>query len=117
MALPWHLYVMACLYLLAGLNHFRNPKVYTRIIPPALPAPKLLNILSGLAEIILAITLCLPATSKWAAWGIIILLIAVFPANIYMYTNKKAAQALPTWVLLVRLPLQFVLMGWAYLYT
>lgn len=117
MALPWHLYVMAVLYIVAGLNHFRVPKLYTRMIPPALPAPKALNSMSGLAEIVLGIALCIPTVSSWAAWGIIILLIAVFPANVYMYTNKRAGMGLPKWVLLLRLPLQFALILWAYLYT
>lgn len=117
MELSWHLYFMAGIYILAGLNHFRNPKMYVRIIPDYLPAPKLLNICSGLAELILGILLCIPATSKFGAWGIIFLLIAVFPANIYMLTNPKASFGLPKWILWLRLPLQFLLIYWAYLYT
>ncbi len=117
MALPWHLYIMAALYILAGLNHFRVPKIYLRMMPPYLPAHRLLNYSSGAAEVLLGILLCIPATSHLAAWGIIALLIAVFPANVYMYTNEKAALGLPKWVRLVRLPLQAVLVWWAYLYT
>lgn len=108
---------MAVLYIAAGINHFRVPKMYLRIIPPAFPAPKLLNKLSGLAEIVLGVMLMIPEVSPWAAWGIIALLIAVFPANIYMVTNKKAGSGLPAWVLWARLPLQLVLLYWAYLYT
>ena len=108
---------MATLYILAGLNHFRKPKMYLRIIPPALPKPVLLNKISGLAEILLGIGLCIPAVSVWAAWGIIALLIAVFPANIYMATNAKAGMGLPKWLLLLRLPLQVILILWAYNYT
>jgi len=117
MHLPWHLYLMALIYFLAGLNHFRVPRLYARIIPPALPAPKVLNIISGLAEIALAIALCIPKVSSYAAWGIIALLVAIFPANVYMYTNPKAGMGLPKWILLMRLPLQLALIGWAYLYT
>ena len=117
MALPWHLYLMALLYVLAGLNHFRVPRVYIKMIPASLPIPKLLNTLSGIAEVVLGILLLIPQTSPWAAWGIILLLIAIFPANLYMYTNDKAAMGLPRWMRLVRLPLQLVLMLWAYLYT
>lgn len=117
MQLPWHLYLMASLYLLAGLNHFRVPRMYTRMIPPAFPAPKALNIISGIAEIILGILLCIPETSAYAAWGIIALLIAIFPANVYMLMNKKAGMGVPKLILIMRLPLQLVLIWWAWLYT
>lgn len=117
MILPWHLYLMAFLYILAGLNHFRKPGMYIKIIPPAFKNPKFINILSGAAEIILGIFLILPFTSNYAAWGIIALLLAVFPANLYMFQNKKAGFSLPRWILFVRLPLQFVLIYWAYQYT
>jgi len=117
MQLPWHLYVMALIYLLAGLNHFRVPRLYQRIIPAALPNPTALNYISGAAEIILAICLCIPVVSQMAAWGIIALLIAVFPANIYMYINAKASMQMPKSALLLRLPLQLLLAYWAWLYT
>jgi uncharacterized membrane protein len=117
MALPWHLYLMASLYIIAGLNHFRVPRLYIKMIPPALPAPKLLNIISGLAEILFGILLCIPITTTIGAWGIILLLVAIFPANVYMYTHEKAALGLPKWMRLLRLPLQLALIYWAWLYT
>lgn len=117
MSLPWHLYVMASLYFLAGINHFRSPRIYQKIIPPYLPNPKLINSLSGLAEIILGIGLCFPLTSQFSAWGIIALLIAIFPANLYMLQNEKAALGLPKWLRLLRLPLQGILIYWAFIYT
>ncbi len=117
MTLPWHLYLMAFLYILAGINHFRKPGMYIRIIPPVFNNPKLINILSGIAEIVLGILLTIPATTLFAAWGIIALLIAIFPANIYMFQNKKAGFGLPKWILFVRLPLQIVLIYWVYQYT
>lgn len=115
--LPWHLYLMGFLYVLTGLNHFRNPRMYQKIIPPYLPNPKALNYLSGIAEIILGIGVCIPMFSKISAWGIVALLIAVFPANVFMFTDKKAGFGLPKLILLLRLPLQIVLMFWAYCYT
>lgn len=115
--LPWHLYLMATIYIFAGINHFRNPRLYQKIIPPYLPKPKLLNYVSGIAEILLGIGLCIPATSKFSAWGFVALLIAVFPANFFMFTNKKASMGLPKSILLLRLPLQIVLIIWAYYYT
>ncbi|OYU80848.1 MAG: DoxX family protein [Flavobacterium sp. BFFFF1] len=117
MVLPWHLYVMAAIYLLAGLNHFRKPQLYRKIIPPYLPWHAAINYTSGAAEIVIAIGLCIPAISAYTAWGLIALLIAVFPANIYMYTEKNASLRMPKWLLLLRLPLQVVLIIWAYIYT
>lgn len=117
MEFPWHLYLMASIYILAGLNHFRNPKMYIRIIPDYLPNAKLLNILSGSAEILLGILLLVPSFSNYAAWGIIALLIAIFPANLYMLSNQKASFGLPKWILILRLPLQLFLIFWAYHYT
>lgn len=117
LALPWHQYLMGTLYLLAGINHFRNPRLYLKIIPPYFPDPKLLNKIAGIAEIILGIGLCIPQFSPVAAWGIIALLIAIFPANLFMFTNKKAGMGLPKIILFIRLPLQIVLMVWAYYYT
>lgn len=115
--LPWHLYLMASLYFLAGLNHFRNPKIYLKIIPNFLPNPKLLNNISGGAEILLATALCIPFLTHYAAIGIILLLVAVFPANANMLLNKKASLGLPKWLLLLRIPLQFLLIYWAFIYT
>lgn len=117
MSLPWHLYLMALLYILAGINHFRNPRIYLKIIPNYFPNPKLLNLISGLAEILLGIGLCIPALSKFSAWGIVALLIAIFPANVYMLQNEKAALGLPKWIRLLRLPLQGLLIYWAFTYT
>jgi uncharacterized membrane protein len=116
MDLPWHLYLMAFLYIIAGINHFRSPGMYLKIIPSYFSNPRLLNILSGAAEIILGLLLMLPLLSHFAAWGIIALLIAVFPANLFMYQNKKASFGLPKWILLLRMPLQLLLILWAYQY-
>lgn len=117
MDLSWHLYLMAFLYIVAGINHFRSPGIYLKIIPSYFSNPKLLNILSGAAEIILGFLLIIPFLSHFAAWGIIALLIAVFPANLFMYQNKKASFGLPKWILLLRMPLQLLLILWAYQYT
>ena len=108
---------MAAMYFLAGLNHFRNPKMYIKIIPKFFSNPSILNKISGASEIILAIGLCIPMLTHYAAIGIILLLIAIFPANFYMLLNKKASFGLPKWLLMLRIPLQFILILWAYYYT
>jgi uncharacterized membrane protein len=112
------LYVMAALYIFAGINHFRMPKFYYNITPPyLLKFKKEINIISGWAEIILGIGLLIPAVSSYAAWGIIALLIAVYPANIYHLQAKGAGMKVPIWGLWVRLAFQFVLIAWAYWHT
>lgn len=108
---------MAALYFLSGINHFRKRGIYERIIPPYIKWPKSANYMSGAAEVLLAIGLCFPQTSSFSAWGIIALLVAVFPANLFMYHEPEVSFHLPKWLLLVRLPLQVVLMIWAYYYT
>ena len=117
METPWHLYLMAFIYVLAGLNHFRSPKIYIKIIPPYLKYPKELNNLSGIAEIILGIGLLFSTTQSFAAWGVILMLALFFMTHIYMLTEPKAAMGLPKWVLILRLSLQFGLMFWAYQYV
>jgi len=117
MNLPWHLYLMAILYIVAGINHFRVPRLYLKIIPPYFPKPKTLNLICGGSEIVLGAALCIPMLTKFAAWGIIALLIAVFPANIYMYLDDNASLGIPSWLRLIRLPLQLGLIWWAYIYT
>jgi uncharacterized membrane protein len=100
----------------AGLNHFRNPLFYQRIVPPAFPAPRWLVAISGMAEIAGGIGLLIGPVRRWAGWGLIALLIAVFPANLYMAMEpgKFADMRLPTWALWARLPLQGVFIVWVW---
>lgn len=100
----------------AGVAHFVNPGFFLKIMPPYLPYHLELVYLSGLFEIVLGISLLIPRLSHIAAWGIIALLIAVFPANIYLYQNQEIVPASPT-IHFVRLLLQGVLIFWAYCYT
>ena len=112
------LILMAVFYCVAGLNHFRVPEMYEPMMPPFLPAHGTLIFLSGIAELFLGLGLLWPKTQKYAAWGIIALLIAVFPANFYMYLIRESAfPTIPEWILIARLPFQLVLMAWAYTYT
>mgnify|MGYP000863803690 FL=1 len=109
------LYVMSVFYIFAGIMHFAKPKLYLRMMPPWLPAQKAMNYISGAAEVFLGIGLVPLVTRAWAAWGIIGLLVAVIPANVYMLTSGKFK--LPKPLLILRLPLQLVLIWWAYQYT
>ncbi len=110
------LYLMSLLYVIAGILHFVRPETYVRIMPPYLPAPLTLVYLSGVAEVLLGLAVLLPSVRVWAAWGIILLLIAVFPANWYMAVSGKFSHT-PAWILWGRLPFQLVLMYWAYTFT
>jgi uncharacterized membrane protein len=116
MIYPWHLYLMATIYTFAGLMHFIKPKVYLRIMPRYLPNPKLLVTLSGIIEIMLGIGLCFPSTKDLAISGIIAMLAVFLLVHFYMLSSKKAGAGIPQWVLLLRIPLQFGLMYWAYWY-
>ena len=109
------LWVMAAVYAFAGFNHIANPAFYLAIIPPELPNPEWLNLGSGLAEIVLGVFLLEPRTRVFAAWGIVALLIAVFPANLY-----AASQRLGTDNALLhnaRLAFQLVFVAWAWWHT
>ena len=108
---------MAGLYILAGVMHFVSPKFYLRIMPRYIPYHKGLVLISGIAEIALGILLFFPALRSMAAWGIIALLIAIFPANVNHLTSAKPGKGFPLWVLYLRLPIQGVLIWWAYLFT
>lgn len=108
------LLLMASLYIIAGIMHFIKPKIYLSIIPPYIPFPKIINRIVGFFEIILGLGLLWEYTRNISAFGIILLLFAVFPANLYMYQQKD--NPIPKWLLLVRLPFQLVLIAWAYIY-
>ncbi len=108
------LFIMAAFYVLAGTNHFINPNFYKAIMPPWLPWHCFLIYFSGVCEIILGLLLIPKPTRKPAAWGIILLLVAVFPANIQMMLNYCDQQSAYLWVAILRLPLQLLLIGWAY---
>lgn len=114
------LWVMAAAYVFAGVMHFVIPGEYVKIMPPYLPLHWELVYLSGVAEIVLGVALLVPRTRRWAAWGVIALLVAVFPANVQMAVDDIAlfgateGGGVLNWL---RLPLQLVLIGWAYWYT
>jgi len=106
----------AGLFIAGGVGHFVATDFYTRLMPPYLPLHRPLVIMSGGCEIALGVLLLVPRCSRPAAWGLIALLIAVFPANIHVYLHQESFP-LPAIVPLLRLPMQGVLILWAYAYT
>lgn len=104
------------MYILAGIMHFITPKVYLRIMPRHLPYHKILVVLSGIAEILLGLGLLMVPLKDLAIYGIITMLCIFLTVHIYMLTDKKASVGIPAWILILRIPLQFGLMYWAYSY-
>jgi uncharacterized membrane protein len=112
-ALRW---LLTAFMVVAGANHFVAPAAYVAMMPSALPAPAALVYISGVAEVLGGLGLILPATRRLAGWGLIALFVAIFPANINMAVHHLplGGREIPTWALWARLPLQAVLMVWAY---
>jgi len=113
---PWHQYLLAVLFILGGMNHFRKPKIYERIMPPYFPMKSSLVSVSGIMEMIFGFMLITAENQQIGAWGIFVLLILFIPIHIYMLQNKEASLKLPKWVLILRIPLQLGLIYWVYLY-
>lgn len=112
------LYAMLIFYALAGINHFSNPDFYLNIIPSYLGDASLINLLAGIAEIVLAVLLLFKATRTVAAYGIILMLVAFIPTHIYMLQTGFCSGTFcaPEWLLWVRLLLlQPLLIAWAWL--
>lgn len=120
------MYVLALLFFSVGVGHFVNPQFFESIVPAFLPYPSALQYIAGAAEIAGAVGLLVPKTRRWAAWGLVALLVAVFPANIDMALNPRPWPAAPSFMgldepdvvgLYLRLPMQAVLLLWAWWYT
>ena len=114
---PFSIIVMSWFYISAGLLHFTNTNWFLQIVPPYLPIKLELVYLSGLFEVILGIMLLVPTLRYYAGWGLILLLIAVYPANIYLAQTNGAAMNTSALVAWGRLPFQFLFIGIAYWHT
>ena len=110
------MYLMAILYIAAGIYHFIKPRMYCKIIPPWLPNPLTLVYFTGVLEIVLGVLLIPAATRNLAAWGLVVLLILIFPANIQMTINYRRRRHPAFWLTVLRLPLQLLLIYWAWTY-
>jgi uncharacterized membrane protein len=110
-------WLFGILFILAGLNHFRSPDFYINIMPPYLPWHRELVAISGVAEIALGALVLFPRWAAPAGWGLIALLVAIFPANVHMAMNPQLYPSISPTALWLRLPLQGLLIAWAYWYT
>lgn len=98
-------------FAIGGVAHFVFTEAQMRIVPPWIPWPRAAVLVSGALELLGAAGLLLPSTRRAAAWGLFALTLAVTPANVYMLEQASAFPAVPYWALVLRLPLQLVLLA------
>jgi uncharacterized membrane protein len=110
-------YAFGAFFVLAGIRHFTHVGFYLKMMPPFVPWHRFMVYASGVAEIVLGVGVVLELTRVYAAWGLIALLIAVFPANVYMLKVPERFEGMRPWMLIVRLPVQGLFIAWAWLYT
>lgn len=108
--------LLASLFIYAGVKHFANAEMFASTVPPYLGFPFALVYVSGVFEVIGGIGMLIPNVRHYASWLLMALLIAVFPANIYMATDPQRfiEMGIPLWALYFRLPLQFALILWVW---
>ncbi|HSZ13262.1 MAG TPA: hypothetical protein VK790_04430 [Solirubrobacteraceae bacterium] len=107
--------LLAAFFIQAGVNHFVMPSVYARIVPPALQRhAKAVVQVSGAAEIVGGVGVLVPSTRRLSGLGLVALLAAVFPANVFMAREPQRFRRIPRWALYGRLPLQPLMMLWAW---
>ncbi len=112
-------WLLAVLMVMVGVLHFTQTAMFVRVVPAYLPFPEALVLISGFFEILGGVGLVIPRLSRAAGWGLIALYIAVFPANVHMAIHQIPLgdmQPSPT-ALWLRLPVQLVLIAWAYWYA
>jgi uncharacterized membrane protein len=105
------------MFIVGGVAHFTNTAFYLPMMPTYLPMHLELVYLSGVIEIVLGLLLLIPKYTRFAGKGLVLLLIAVFPANLNMYLNAEQFPDVEPTALLIRLPIQLLLLLWAFSYT
>lgn len=111
------LFGLAIFFIFFGIDHFINPDFYLSIMPPAFPLQKEAVYISGFFEILGGLGVLISRFRKIAGWGLIALLVAVYPANIYMALTPEAFPNISIGLLYFRLALQFLFFYWAYVVT
>ena len=111
------LFGLAIFFTYTGIDHFVNAEFYLSIMPPYFPLHKEAVYISGFFEVLGGVGVLVPQFRKIAGWGLFLLLIAVYPANIYMAITPEAFPKIPISLLYFRLVLQFFFLYWAYIVT
>jgi uncharacterized membrane protein len=114
------LVLLGVLMMGVGVDHFLNPTPFERIVPSWLPSPAMLVAVSGVFEVLGGVGVLVPRTRRFAAWGLVALYVAVFPANVNMaihHIQLSPTDALPVWAMWARLPFQALFIAWAYWFT
>jgi uncharacterized membrane protein len=106
--------LIGLIFIGAGINHFVIPRAYNQIVPPSFGDPARLVAISGVAEVAGGVGVLLPRTRRLAGLGLLALLVAVFPANVYMARSSERFARIPGWALYARLPLQPLMMWWVW---
>ncbi len=110
-------YLMIVLYVIAGINHFLKPQFYEKMMPSYIPFHSFCIYFSGICEVLFAVLLIPTKTRKTSAWLIILMLTVFFIIHIQMLIDNWDNDDVMFWASIVRIPLQFVLIWWAWLYT
>jgi uncharacterized membrane protein len=105
--------ILAAIMVAIGVLHFAMPAPFVSIVPASFPVPNVLVMVSGFFEILGGVGLLVPRARRAASYGLVLLYLAVYPANINMALHPELGRGIPEWALLARLPLQFVLIAWA----
>ena len=106
--------IMSCFYMNVGVKHFVEPEWFLQIMPPNFPHHYQAVYWSGFFELLFGFLLINPKTRFIAGWGIIFVMITVFPANLYLAVNDGAVMGISKELAWVRLPFQYVFIGLAY---
>ena len=110
----WGRIALAVFFVVAGINHFVHAGFYIAIVPPGLPAPAALVSLTGVLEILGGVGVLVPRVRRAAGWGLILLLLAVYPANLYMAIHPDHFPRYPAVALYARLPFQLLFIAWTW---
>ena len=111
------LFGLAAFFINAGVDHFVDPDFYFSIMPPTFPLHSEAVYISGFFEVLGGVCVLIPPLRKIAGWGLVALLVAVYPANIYMAITPEAFPNFHVALLYIRLPFQFIFIYWAYSVT
>lgn len=114
--MSWHFVLMAFMYIVAGAMHFIKPRIYIKVMPDYFKYKAFLVFLSGVVEVLLGLALFFDQLKDFAIYGLVLMLLVFLTVHINMLKGEQEAQGLPKFIVILRLPLQFLLIAWALYY-